>query len=71
MAKRVSLTEIHRQLIEVCGNVVTRVQHVRKWYGAFVNGRKDVHDEDHTSGISTTRQNANAAQTEEMTVESR
>jgi len=36
---------------------------------ALVNGRTDVHDEDHTSRIRSTRKNVIAAQAEEMTLD--
>ena len=44
-AKKLTPIEIHRQLEEVDGKTCISVQHVRKWYREFSEGRTDVHDE--------------------------
>ena len=36
--------EIHKQIVAVCGNVLSR-QNVTKWCREFSEGRTDVHDE--------------------------
>ena len=36
--------EIHKQIVDVCGNVMNR-QNVTKWCREFSEGRTDVHDE--------------------------
>jgi hypothetical protein len=52
-AKHVSPVEIHRQLIEVYGDGVMSVQHVREWCREFKNGRTNIHDDDRTGRPST------------------
>ena len=36
--------ETHSQSTEICGDDVTRAQHVRNWYRAPENGPTDTHD---------------------------
>ncbi len=44
-AKNETASSIYRQLVEVFGENVITVQHVRKWRREFVSGRREVHDE--------------------------
>jgi hypothetical protein len=60
IAKDEGPTEIHKQIVAVCGNVVN-VQYVTKWCREFSEGRTTVHDEQRSgrpSLISGRRQNS-------------
>jgi histone-lysine N-methyltransferase SETMAR len=70
-AKHVCPVEIHRQLMEVCGDGVMSVQHVRKWCGEFENSRTNIHNDDRTDRPSTSRTDVNAARVEELILENR
>lgn len=43
-AKNETPSVIHRQIVEVLGNIITTVQPVRKWCREFQVGRRDVLD---------------------------
>ena len=42
VGEKCSTIEIHRQLIQVHGDDVMRVQRIRKWRRKLQNGRKDI-----------------------------
>jgi hypothetical protein len=48
-------TEIHRQLTQVHGVDVVRMQCARKWFRGFESGRKDVHVDEGTARPITSR----------------
>jgi hypothetical protein len=60
-AEHVSPIKIHCQLIEVYGDGVMSVQHVRNWCREFENGRTNIHNDDRTGWPSTSRIDVNAA----------
>jgi len=60
----VSPKGIHRQLTQVYGDDVVRMQRTRKWFRGFESGRKDVHADDGTARPITSRKDANAARLE-------
>jgi hypothetical protein len=59
--KHISPNEIFHILIEVYGDGVVSVQHVRKCCREFKNGETNIHDADCSSQISTSRVVVNAA----------
>jgi hypothetical protein len=58
--------KINSQLIEMYGEGIMRVQHVRKWGSESENGRMDIHDEDRTGWPNITRKDVNAARVVEL-----